>query len=187
MRIPLLAICLFISSSVMANPLTYEVDGTHAYAIFSIDHKGIAPNFGRFNVIKGAVVYGTDTKKNSIKLEIDPKSVDTGHKKRDSHLRGPDFFDAKQFPSITFVSSQWKKTGPKNYEVTGKLTFHGVTKTMTVKVEKTGSGKDRRGNDRLGLVSHFEIDRTAFGVTYSPKGLGKIVKVTLSMETVHKN
>ena len=187
MRFAILGICLFMSSSVLANPLTYEVDGTHAYAIFSIDHKGIAPNYGRFNVIKGSVVYGTDTSKNNIKLEIDPNSVDTGHKRRDKHLRGPDFFDTKQFPSITFVSQKWKKTGPKTYEVVGDLTFHGVTKSMTVKVNKTGAGKDRRGNDRLGLVSHFEIDRMAFGVTYSPKGLGQVVKVTLSMETVHKN
>ena len=187
MRILIMAVCLFITSSVLANPVTYEVDGSHAYAIFAIDHKGIAPNYGRFNTIKGTLVYGTDPSRNSIKLNIDPSSVDTGHKKRDKHLRGPDFFDTKQFPNMTFVSKKWKKAGPKTYKVTGDLSFHGVTKSMTVQVEKTGAGTDRRGNDRVGLVTHFEIDRTAFGVNYSPKGLGRIVKVTLSMETVHKN
>ncbi len=187
MKIAILVLGLLMGSSALANPLTYTVDGTHAYAIFSIDHKGIAPNYGRFNVITGTLVYGSDTSKNSIDLNIDPNSVDTGHKRRDKHLRGPDFFDTKQFPTIKFVSEKWKKTGDKTYDVTGKLTFHGVTQAMTVKVQKTGSGTDRRGNARVGLVTHFEIDRMAFGVTYSPKGLGRVVKVTLSMETVNKN
>ena len=58
---------------------------------------------------------------------------------------------------------------------------------MQITVERTGQGKDHRGNDRVGLMTRFKIDRMAFGVTYSPKSLGQMVDVTLSMELVHKN
>ena len=187
MRSLVLVLGLMLSSTVNAQSLSYTVDGSHAYAVFSINHKDLAANFGRFNTIAGTLVYGADTSKNVIELNIDPSSVDTGHKKRDKHLRGPDFFDTKQFPSITFQSKSWKKNGPKTYEVSGTLTFHGVTKPMQITVERTGQGKDHRGNDRVGLMTRFKVDRTEFGVTYSPKSLGRMVDVTLSMELVHKN
>src|SRR5258706_12580480 len=78
-----------------------------------------------------------DSSKSSFTLELQTQKVDTGIQKRDDHLKSPDFFNAKQFPTIKFASTSVKKTD-KGYEVTGDLTLHGVTKPATFTIEQTG-------------------------------------------------
>ncbi len=79
---------------------------------------------------------------------------DTANAKRDQHLKGPDFFNAVQFPTISFVSSGAVKSG-NGYEVSGDLTLHGVTKPVTLKVTPTGTGKGPTGAAIAGIESTF--------------------------------
>lgn len=164
----------------------YDVEGSHAFAVFKVDHLGIAPAYGQFMKLSGALSFDADATKNTLSVEIDANSVFTGNKKRDDHLKGPDFFDTKQFPKLTFTSTSWKKTADKTFEVTGNLTIRGQTKPITVTVKQTGMGPDPWGNQRLGLTSEFKINRLDYGVAYMPEGLGKEVTLMLSIEFVKK-
>lgn len=165
---------------------TFTVDPNHAYVQFNVQHKGLAPNWGRFNRMSGSVTLKADPKENRLNVEIDATSVDTGHPKRDAHLRNADFFDAGQFPKITFQSTSWKVVDPTTHEVTGALRFHGVTRTMTITLKKTGEGTDRKNRKKAGFTTQFEIDRFAHGVTYGAKGIGQMVRVIVSVETTQK-
>jgi len=165
----------------------YTVDPTHAYVVFSVQHKGLAPNWGRFNRVSGTINVNEDVSKNSLNVEIEAASVDTGHAKRDAHLRNADFFDAGQFPKITFKSSAWKAIDATTYEVTGAITFHGITQPLTLTLKKTGEGVDRKGRHRLGYTTEFQIDRFAHGVRYAAKGIGQMVRVIVSAETTKKS
>lgn len=183
--------CIFaclgiLSLSVESHAETFTVDKNHAYVNFSVMHKGLAPNWGRFNRVSGSVTLKTDPKDNQLTVEIDATSVDTGHAKRDAHLRNADFFDAGQFPKITFKSNGWKVIDANTHEVTGDLRFHGVSRPLTLILKKTGEGVDRKNRKKAGFTTEFEIDRFAHGVTYAPKGIGQMVRVMVSVETVQK-
>lgn len=165
----------------------YEVDGVHTFANFAIQHLGAGHSHGRFNKIEGKLTFDeADPTKSKLSLTIDASTVDTANAKRDDHLRGPDFFNVKQFPKITFESTAWAKTGDKTFNVTGNLTFHGVTKSITVPVTHTGTGKGFKGETLIGFDTAFTIDRTEYGVDWKPEVLGKAVKLNFSLEAVGK-
>lgn len=181
---------LFAAAMMMggtAHAATWDIDGSHAFALFKVMHLGIAPSYGQFMKIGGTVEFDpANPEAASINVEIDATSIFSANKKRDDHLKGPDFFDVKQFPKATFKSSKWKKTGDNTFDVTGDLTIKGKTNTITIPVTLTGAGKDPWGNDRAGFTSEFTIDRMAYGVNYMPDGLGKDVTLMLSLEAIKK-
>ncbi len=104
----------------------YELDGAHTSIGFHISHLGLSYTYGRFTDFSGQFSIDTaDPSKSSFSLTIQVASVDTANKKRDDHLRSPDFFNAKQFPTITFKSTSVKRV-EGGLEVTGDFTLHGV-------------------------------------------------------------
>lgn len=162
---------------------TYAIDNAHTSAIWAVKHLGISNTYGRFNGVKGE--YNFDGANSSINIEIDAASIDSNDKKRDDHLRGPDFFNVKQFPKLTFKSTKVTPAGD-DYKVEGELTIHGVTKQITVDVKKIGEGDDPWGNHRTGFETSFTINRMDFGVKYMPDGLSHDVKITLALEGIKK-
>lgn len=160
---------------------SYKVDPVHSTVIFKIFHFNIAPFYGRFDAPEGSFVLDDDAAKSTFEFTIPVDKVDTGNEKRDNHLKGPDFFNAKQFPTINFKSKSVKKSD-NGYEVTGDLTIHGVTKETTVNVDKTGQGKDPMGKERAGLAATFTIKRSDFDVSYMPQGLGEDVTLMVGIE-----
>lgn len=162
----------------------YAIDGSHAAAVFKINHLGISTTHGRFNKIEGS--FSNTQGKETLSVTIDATSIDTASAKRDTHLRGPDFFNVKQFPTLTFKSKSWKKTGDKTFDVTGDLTLHGVTKTITVPVVKVGEGKDPWGGHRAGYDTTFTIARADFGMNFMPGGIGATVEITIALEGIKK-
>jgi polyisoprenoid-binding protein YceI len=163
----------------------YSLDATHSSVIFKVKHLGASWFYGRFNGISGKIeVDEKDPAKSSVLFQIDAASVDTKNDKLDTHLKSPDFLDAAQFPEIVFESESVKKGKAKDsLEVTGKLTLRGVTKPLTLTVEKVGAG-DARGKPVVGYHTSFTIDRTDFGVSYGADngGVGKEVELTISAE-----
>jgi polyisoprenoid-binding protein YceI len=159
---------------------SYVVDGTHSSMVFKIKHVGAAWFYGRFNKIEGsfAVEDGGGSK---IEVRIDPASVDTANTNRDDHLKGPDFFNVKEFPELTFTSSKITKNGDQ-YEVVGDLTMHGVTKQVTAKAEHTGTG-EMRGTKKSGFHAVLTVKRSEFGMEYGlPDALGDEVEIAISLE-----
>ncbi|MBI3271103.1 MAG: YceI family protein [Planctomycetes bacterium] len=161
----------------------FKIDPVHSTAIFRVKHLGASWFYGRFNEVGGA--FKVDEKNpagSSIEVEIKVESVDTHDAKRDAHLKAPDFFNAKQFPSMTFKSKEVKAVDKDVFEVAGDLTLHGVTKPLTVKVERAGAGKDPWGGYRMGFETTFTLKRSDYGMNYMPEALGEDIRVILSVE-----
>lgn len=164
---------------------TYNIDNTHSGVIFRGKHQGVTYNYGRFNEFSGTITLDeTDVSMSKVELEVKTASVDTANQKRDQHLRSPDFFNAKQFPVITFNStSVMAKEGQENMlEVTGDFDLHGMKKSITVDVEITGKGKSSSGEEIIGFETTFEIMRSEFGMTYGMQGVSDDIRITVSIE-----
>lgn len=166
---------------------TYEVDASHSMIIFRAKHMGVSYNYGRFNEFSGNLaVDETDATNSMIELEVKAASVDTGNEKRDQHLRSPDFFNAKQFPVITFKSTEVKKVDEDTLEVTGDLGLHGVKKSVTVEVAITGKGKNQQGTALIGFETTFTIKRSEFGMDYGIGAVSDDIRITVSVEGMKK-
>ena len=167
---------------------TYEIDTAHSMIIFRAKHNGITYNYGRFNEFTGKITMDADGSNNTVEFEVKAASVDTGNEKRDQHLRSSDFFSAKQFPVITFKSTEVSaKEGKKDVlEVTGDLELHGVKKSITVDVEITGRGQGRQGESLIGFESTFTINRSEFGMTYGMGSVGDDIRITVSIEAAQQ-
>lgn len=161
---------------------TYSVDGSHTFVSFRVNHLEIAESYGRFNESSGSfeVEEGALT---SLTFEINTESVDTASEDRDKHLKGPDFFNTKQFPVIQFKSESIKKHGD-HFEVAGELMMLGAKKPLTIEVRKTGEGKDPWGNFRTGWHSSFAIERSDFGMNFMLDGLGDQIAIVVSVEGI---
>jgi polyisoprenoid-binding protein YceI len=171
------------ASSLPVRPAdTYQVDPTHSSMVFRVKHMGLANFYGRFNAISGSFILDDDSTKNSFQIQIKTESVDTANTKRDDHLKSPDFFNSKQFPTITFKSTQVKKSGDATFDVTGDLTLHGVTKSVVAKVTKTGSGNNPMGKQAAGVEAELNIKRSDFGMSFMLQGLGDEILVIVSLE-----
>ena len=166
---------------------TYEVDAEHSMIIFRAKHMGVSNNYGRFNEFSGTLtVDEADVANSAIELEVKAESVDTANEKRDQHLRSPDFFNAKQFPVITFKSTKVEKVDEDTLKVTGDFELHGVKKSLTVEVELTGKGKNRQGTALIGFETIFTIKRSEFGMNYGIGAVSDDVRITVSVEGVKK-
>lgn len=188
LRISLAALALFGALSLPANAAdTYTLDPAHSTVTFRIKHLNVSYFYGRFNDISGAMIVDeADPSKSSVELSIKADSVYTNNEKRDQHLKSPDFFNTAQFPALSFKSTSVAKKGETTYAVTGDLSVHGVTKSITVDFERTGTGKDPWGNTRTGAEAIFTIKRSDYGMTFMPDGLGEEVKLMVSLEGTKK-
>lgn len=165
---------------------TFKVDPVHSSAVFSVEHLGVSRFYGRFNKMSGTFTIDTaNPEQSSIHVEISAESIDTNAASRDRDLKGPDFFDARQFPTLSFKSTKIAKAQENRWTVTGEFTMLGVTKEMTCEIEIVGSGKTPMGY-RGGLATTFAIKRSDFGMTkYVKEGvLGDGVTVMLGLEGV---
>ncbi|HEX9792388.1 MAG TPA: YceI family protein [Planctomycetota bacterium] len=170
-----------------ASLATYEVDLAHAYVLFRIKHLGVGWNYGRFNSLAATLAYDAEKPGNSsVEFSADTQSVDTGNGKRDTHLRSPDFFNAKQFPKLSFKSTRIKRVDAETLEVTGEFSLHGKSKEITFPVEITGQGKDPWDNLRAGFEARFTLLRSDFDITFMDKLLSDEVKVTVAFEAIAK-
>jgi len=129
----------------------------------------------------------------NVELTIDAASVNTGHAKRDEHLKASDFFDVAKYPTITFVSKKVIKDGPDRLKVIGDLTIHGVTREVTVNVEgPTQEVKDPGGNLRRGATGTAKINRKDFGLTWNRAletggvVVGEDVDISVEIELIKK-
>lgn len=164
----------------------FEVDPVHSSAVFGVKHMNVTNFYGTFDKLSGKFLINTaDIAKSMIDVSIDAASVDSNNPGRDDHLKGPDFFSVKEFPSITFKSKSFSKgTGENTFSVTGDLTFRGVTKPVTATLEHTGSGAGPKPGVTLqGFESRFTFKRSDFGAAYlAGKGLSDEVHMIVSFE-----
>ena len=165
----------------------YTIDAVHSGVSFQISHVGLAYIHGRFDDFSGNFTIDTsDPTKSAFSLSIKSESVDTNNSKRDDHLRSPDFFNAKQFPTISFTSTSVKPI-EGGYEVTGDLTIHGATKPVTFSLKGGSSAEFPKGVSRTGFsTSQIVVKRSDFGVGKPMPVLGDEVYVSISFEGTKK-
>jgi polyisoprenoid-binding protein YceI len=161
---------------------SYKIDPVHSSVLFSIKHFGVTDFYGDFRDISGTVILDTaDPSKSSVELTVPVESLDSRNEKRDQHLKSPDFFNAKQFPTITFKSNKIEGAGD-NYKITGDLTIHGVTKPVTAEFKKGAENKGQKGEVRNGGETRFTIKRSDFDMKFMMGPLGDDVNIILSLE-----
>ena len=163
---------------------TYEIDAVHSAFLFRVKHLGVSYYHGRFNEASGKfTIDAADATKNSIEIEVKADSIDTANAARDKHLKGPDFFNTVEFPTLSFKSTSFKKKDGNKFEVTGDLTIHGVTKQVTTQAELVGTGKHPKGGGAIaGWETSLVIKRSNYGMTYGLEGIGDDVTLTISIE-----
>ncbi len=166
---------------------TFKIDPAHAVAIFRAMHLGYAHVFGRFNDISGEIELDRDNlTRSTVKVRIQTASVDTNHLKRDDHLRSPDFFNAKEFPEMTFVSDKIVQTSDNTGTLHGHLTLLGITKrvTLDVTLNKIAPNPLPGYNNVLtaGLSGRTTIKRSDFGMNYALQGIGDEIDIWLEFE-----
>lgn len=166
---------------------SFKVDSVHSALIFRVKHNNTSYAYGRFNAISGEFsIDQADPSKSSFDFSVKTDSIDTADAKRDQHLKNADFFNAKQYPTITFKSKSVTSAGKDTLAVTGDLTLHGVTRPVTATVEITGANRDMRGNSIAGIESIFTIKRSDFGMKGMAGAVGDEVRIMLSSEGVAK-
>jgi len=163
---------------------TYKVDPIHSSLVFSAKHLGVANFYGRFNEITGTVTFDTaDPSKSSVELTVPVESIDTHNDKRNQHLKSPDFFNAKQFPTLTFKSTKIEGAG-NIYRVSGDLAIHGVTKPITIEFRRGTDGKGGQGETRGGGETQFTIKRSDDEMKFMTGPVGDDVNIIVSLEGI---
>lgn len=176
-----------LTTSALAEANVFNVDNTHSNVLFKIRHNDVSYVFGRFNDFSGEIRWSEeDPGESGVSLTIEAMSVDTDNERRDRHLRSPDFFNARQFPEITFTSSEVNENGDDTYEVTGDVTLLGESKPVAFTWKHTGAGPGGQGEFRRGGIATFTVKRSDFGMDFMPDRLGDEVELIVSLQAVRE-
>ncbi len=185
-RILLLLASLAIAAAVRAEVETYTIDPVHSSTNFTLRH--LFSNFtSKFTKTSGTIAYDSANPENShVEATVEIGSLDTAEPKRNQHILSDAFFDAAKFPSATFKSKSWKKTGDNTFDVTGDLTIKDVTKEVVLHATLLGSGPGGRpGTFVSGWEATAAIKKSDFKVIGPDsllKVLGDDVTLNLSVE-----
>lgn len=164
----------------------YKIDPTHSFIDFKIQHLGISWMHGRFNTLSGTLSYDSNSPNDSqIMLDIDPASIDTNHAERDKHLRSDDFLDVQKHPEASFKSTSFV-ANEAGGALSGQLTLHGVSKDITIDIEKTGEGKDPWGGYRVGFAGTTELVRADFGIGYNLGPASETMQMQFTIEGIRQ-
>jgi polyisoprenoid-binding protein YceI len=154
--------------------MIWNIDPTHSHVSFAVRVLSVSTTRGRFHALRGHIHIDEQNPTNSwVEAEVEAASINTRNKLRDAHLRSAAFFAVKQYPTITFQSTNVEKVGSQDYRVTGDLTLHGVTRPIIFDVAYRG--QSTLMGARAGLRASAQINRTDFGV-----GRGAAVQLAAS-------
>lgn len=179
-RIKILAAMALVAMSTAANakkvpaktnaPATanWKVDLTHSNVKFSVSHLTISTVEGKFKVFDGAIdAAPADFNNARINFKVDVNSINTDDDGRDKHLKSDDFFNAEKYPTMTFVSTSFKKMNGNIYYLEGNLTIRDVTKKVKFAVLYGGTVKDPWGNTKAGFKATGKISRKEYGLKWN--------------------
>jgi polyisoprenoid-binding protein YceI len=170
---------------------SYTIDPTHTVPYFDVDHLGFATMRGRFDRATGKFSIDRAAKTGSLEIAIPTAAVSTGDtdrgsrpRTRDEHMRTPDFFNVAEFPAMTFKSTKLNFSGENPTSVEGNLTLLGVTKPLTLTLERWKCGPDMRTQGKryqCGGNASGAFKRSDFGMKYGlPVAIGDEVKLWMS-------
>jgi polyisoprenoid-binding protein YceI len=146
---------------------TWTVDPAHSSVEFSVKHMGIANVRGKFTDFEGTLEMQEELSASRARGSVPVASIDTGEAQRDDHLRSPDFFNADEFPAITFESTRVEAIDNESSRVYGNLTMHGITREIRLEVLIQGTDTDPWGNTRAGLEVVGTLKRSDFDMKFN--------------------
>jgi len=167
----------------------YKIDSTHVHTVFRVNHLGFSTTVGQFDEISGTIQFDQEKPaEGSVDVTIQTASVDTANEKRDEHLRGGDFFDVENHPTMTFKSTAIEVTGEDTAKITGDLTILGVTKPVVLDAKLNKAGAHPMDAERYvaGFSATTTIDRTDFGMDYAAPALGAEVDIEIYAEAMRQ-
>jgi polyisoprenoid-binding protein YceI len=190
MKRALLAIALALPPVAFAAPENYTLDPYHTFPQFEVDHLGVSTMRGTFRKSSGKFTIDRAAKTGSVELTVETASIDTGDsdkgsrpRARDEHLRTADFFNVAEFPRMTFKSTGVKFTGDSPAEIAGNLTLNGVTKPLTLKVERWVCKDNPMSKKPMcGGNASAALKRTDWGIKYGVPAIGDDVRLWISVE-----
>ena len=173
-----------------ASPESYSIDPTHTFLYWEVEHLGVSMQRGRFDRASGKFTLDRAAKTGGVDLAVEAASLSSGDNQKgsrprtlDDHLRTADFFNVAEFPRMTFKSTGVKFSGDNPVEIAGQLTLLGVTKPLTLKVERWAC-RDNPMNKKpmCGGNASGTVKRTDFGMKYGVPAIGDEVRLWVSME-----
>ncbi len=189
MKISHLIVATLAASSALAFAAeTYTIDPAHTYPSFEADHMGISVLRGKFTKSSGSVTLDRAAKTGTLDIVIDTNSLDFGNEKLNMHAKGPDMFDAAKFGTATYKAKSIHFNGDVPASVDGELTLHGVTKPVTLTINKFKCiehpmlKKEVCGADASAL-----FNRSDFGISYGLPRFAPEVKLAIEVEAVKSN
>ncbi len=171
---------LFLAAPVFAQTVTnvsqtqagaYKVEPYHTRVLFSVSHMGFSTWYGEFTNVSGSLNFDPKAVgKSSLQIHIPTATISTSNVKLDGELKSPVWFDATKYPDIAFTATKITKTGKNTAKIVGDLTFHGVTKPVTLLAKFHGGGTNIMDKAyTVGFDATGSLKRSDFGVkTYVP-------------------
>ena len=184
------ALALALPLTVSAAPENYTLDPYHTYPYFEVDHFGVSTMRGNFEKSSGKFTIDREAKTGSVELTVETASINTGDnvrgarpRSRDEHLRSADFFNVAEFPRMTFKSTGVKFAGDNPAEIAGNLTLLGITKPLTLKVERWVCKDNPMSKKPMcGGNASASLKRSDFGMKFGVPAIGDELKLYFEFE-----
>jgi polyisoprenoid-binding protein YceI len=175
------------SVAALAAPVTYNVDSNHTYPTFEADHLGGLSYWrGKINSTSGTVTLDKQAQSGTVNVTMDMKTIDFGHQGLNDHAQTPDLFDTAQFPTATYTGRLTNFRNGSPTAVEGELTMHGVTKPVTLTINKfTCKEHPMQKREVCGADASATLNRADFGVNFGQQmGFGMDVTLRISIEAI---
>lgn len=164
---------------------TYTIEPGHTYPSFEADHLGISILRGKFTKTSGKVILDRAAKTGSMEIVVDAGSIDFGHEKLNNHAKSADMFDVEKFPTAKYVGKSIKFNGDTPVSVDGELTLHGVTKPLTLTINKFKCiMHPMLKKEVCGADASAEFKRTDYGISYGTPRFAPEVKLQIEVEAL---
>lgn len=184
---------LFMSTA-HAQAARYELDPDHTTVAFLVDHIGYAKVLGMFRSARGSYRFDEATATLSeVRIEVETASVFSNQRKRDDHLKGPDFLNSGEFPKMVFTATGAKRTGDKTFDISGQLELLGKTQPLTLQATWNKSAESPLGGPLgkpyvMGVSARGSFKRSAYGMNYAVANgwVGDEVPLIIEFEAIRK-
>jgi polyisoprenoid-binding protein YceI len=194
--LPTLALCtaLLASAPAQAQAARYEIDPDHLTVAFLVDHIGYAKVLGMFRSARGSYRFDEATSTLSdVRIEVETASVFSNQRKRDDHLKGPDFLNSGEFPRMVFTAAGAKRTGERTFDITGELEVLGKKQPLTLQATWNKSAESPMGGLGgkpyiMGVSARGSFKRSTYGMNYAVANgwVGDDVPLIIEFEAVRK-
>jgi polyisoprenoid-binding protein YceI len=183
-----------LMSTAHAQAARYELDPDHTTVAFLVDHIGYAKVLGLFRSARGSYRFDEATATlTEVRIEVETASVFSNQRKRDDHLKGPDFLNSGEFPKMVFTATGAKRTGDKTFDISGQLELLGKSQPLTLQATWNKSAESPLGGPLgkpyvMGVSARGSFKRSAYGMNYAVANgwVGDEVPLIIEFEAVRK-